>query len=144
MDVRFTITKHRVALAALFVLAGVALGNLLSPLVGTALATAGSSAPSSSAGTVNPSHSGDLGELSLQAALSVRSNGVVCPAGTPPEADECFSRAGGGVVPGLGFVSEAYTFIVDTNSPTCVDGDILHASKGTLTVTGDRKSTRLN
>jgi hypothetical protein len=40
------------------------------------------------------------------------------------------------LVPGLGFVSEAYTFIVDTNSPSCIDGDILHASTGTLTVAG--------
>jgi hypothetical protein len=40
MEVR--ITKQRVALAALFVLAGVGLGSLLSPLVGTALATVGS------------------------------------------------------------------------------------------------------
>ena len=39
MEVR--ITKTRVAMAALFVLAGVGLGSLLSPLVGTALATAG-------------------------------------------------------------------------------------------------------
>ncbi len=35
------ITKLRVAMAALFVLAGVGLASLLSPLVGTALATAG-------------------------------------------------------------------------------------------------------
>ena len=35
------ITKSRVAMAALFVLAGVGLGSLLSPLVGTALATVG-------------------------------------------------------------------------------------------------------
>jgi hypothetical protein len=39
MEVR--ITKLRVAMAALFVLAGVGLASLLSPLVGTALATAG-------------------------------------------------------------------------------------------------------
>jgi hypothetical protein len=39
MDIR--ITKSRAAMAALFVLAGVGLGSLLSPLVGTALATAG-------------------------------------------------------------------------------------------------------
>jgi hypothetical protein len=83
-----------------------------------------------------PVHAGKLGELSLQAALPVRSDGMACPAGAPPEADECFSRTGGGLVPGLGFVSEAYTFIVDTDSPSCIDGDILHASKGTLTVTG--------
>jgi hypothetical protein len=39
MEIR--LTKHRVALAAIFVLAGVGLASLLSPLVGTALATAG-------------------------------------------------------------------------------------------------------
>ena len=36
------ITRQRVALAGLFVLAGVGLGSLLSPLVGSALATVGS------------------------------------------------------------------------------------------------------
>ena len=35
------ITKRRAAMAALFVLAGVGLGSLLSPLVGNALATVG-------------------------------------------------------------------------------------------------------
>ena len=39
MEVR--ITKLRVAMAALFVLAGVGLASLLSPLVGTALANVG-------------------------------------------------------------------------------------------------------
>src|SRR6187549_2641240 len=42
MEVRFKLTKYRVAMAALLVLAGVGLGNLLSPLVGSALATVGS------------------------------------------------------------------------------------------------------
>src|SRR6188508_698534 len=42
MEVRFKLTRYRVAMAALFVLAGVGLGNLLSPLVGSALATVGS------------------------------------------------------------------------------------------------------
>ena len=42
MEVRFKLTKNRVAMAALFVLAGVGLGNLFSPLVGSALATVGS------------------------------------------------------------------------------------------------------
>src|SRR4029079_14513189 len=41
MEVRFKLTRYRVAMAALFVLAGVGLGNLLSPLVGSALATVG-------------------------------------------------------------------------------------------------------
>ena len=42
MEVRFKLTRYRMAMAALFVLAGVGLGNLLSPLVGSALATVGS------------------------------------------------------------------------------------------------------
>ena len=41
MEVRFKLTKYRVAMAALFVLAGIGLGSLLSPLVGNALATVG-------------------------------------------------------------------------------------------------------
>ena len=41
MEVRFTVTKRRLALVALVLLAGVGLGNLLSPLVGSALATVG-------------------------------------------------------------------------------------------------------
>ncbi len=106
---------------------------LISVLAGVALLASGIG---SAAGAVNPLHSGGLGELSLQMALSVRSDTAACPAGTPPEADECHSRTGGAVVPGLGFVSEAYTFIVDTNSPSCIDGDVLFASRGTLTVTG--------
>jgi hypothetical protein len=50
-----------------------------------------------------------LGELALRGTISVRSVPAGCPAGTPPEADECFSRKGDGVVPGLGTVSQAYT-----------------------------------
>ena len=41
MEVRFTITRQRMLMAALFVLAGVGLGSLLSPLIGSALATVG-------------------------------------------------------------------------------------------------------
>jgi HYR domain-containing protein len=106
---------------------------MLNLLAGLALLASGIGP---AAGAINPSHSGGLGELSLQAALSLRSDPVACPAGTPREADECFSRSGGGVVPGLGFVVEAYTFIVDTNSPSCTDGDILYGTNGTLTVAG--------
>lgn len=80
--------------------------------------------------------SAQLGQLSLQQALPVRSDASVCPAGTPTTADECFARTGAGVVPGLGMVRETYLFIVDTNSPSCVNGDLLLASVGTLTVAG--------
>jgi len=91
----------------------------------------------SAAAAPHPSHhSALLGQFSLQQAIAVRSDASVCPAGTPPAADECFSRAGAGVVPGLGMVQETYFFIVDTNSPSCVGGDLLLASVGKLTVTG--------
>jgi hypothetical protein len=76
-----------------------------------------------------------VGELALRATLSVRSEPAACPAGTPPDADECRSRRGTGVVTGLGTVSEAYTFIV-ANPPSCADGDILLASDGRFTVAG--------
>jgi HYR domain len=78
----------------------------------------------------------ELNELALHNVLSVRSDGVACPQGTPPEADECFARSGGGVVPGLGMVVQAYTFVVDTNSPSCPTGDVLLPSAGKLTVAG--------
>jgi hypothetical protein len=75
------ITKSRAAMAALFVLAGVGLGSLLSPLVGSALATVGS--------TVNISdHSASAyfakvdssGQLKTSAVVS----GKVAPA-LPPQ-----------------------------------------------------------
>ena len=69
MEVR--ITKLRVAMAALFVLAGVGLASLLSPLVGTALANVGQ--------VVSPSdHSGSafFGKVS--------SDGKSGPSGTAP------------------------------------------------------------
>ena len=68
MEVR--ITKTRAALAALFVLAGVGLASLLSPLVGTALATVGS--------TVNISdHSGSafFAKVSSDGKLAVGDGG---------------------------------------------------------------------
>jgi len=85
-----------------------------------------------------PVASGERGlhEVALHNVLSVRSDAGTCPQGTPPEADECFARTGGGVVPGLGMVAEAYTFIVDTNSPSCPTGDVLLPAAGRLTVAG--------
>jgi hypothetical protein len=77
-----------------------------------------------------------LHEVALHNVLSVRSDAVACPQGTPPEADECFARSGGGVVPGVGMIAQAYTFVVDTNSPSCPTGDILLPSAGRLTVAG--------
>src|SRR6187551_2829664 len=70
MEVRFQLTKYRVALAALFVLAGVGLGNLLSPLVGSALATVGQ--------TVNISdHSSSALFAKVTSAGELKTNAVV-------------------------------------------------------------------
>ena len=64
------ITKSRAAIAALFVLAGVGLGSLLSPLVGTALATAGQ--------IVNISdRSGSAFFANVTSAGELKTNGVV-------------------------------------------------------------------
>ena len=85
-----------------------------------------------------PVASGERGlhEVALHNVLSVRSDAGTCPQGTPPEADECFARSGGGVVPGVGMIAQAYTFVVDTNSPSCPTGDVLLPSAGRLTVAG--------
>lgn len=91
---------------------------------------------SAAAGPRRSSSAVQLGELAIHSSLSVRSTSAMCPPEAPPEADECFSRSGGGTVPGLGRVTQTYTFIVDTNSPTCVGGDILLPSRGKLTVSG--------
>ena len=70
MEVRFKLTKYRVAMAALFVLAGVGLGSLLSPLVGTALATVGQ--------IVNISdHSASAFFAKVTSAGELKTNGVV-------------------------------------------------------------------
>jgi hypothetical protein len=68
MEVR--ITNTRVALAALFVLAGVGLASLLSPLVGSALANVGQ--------VVNISdHSGSAYFAKVTSAGELKTNGVV-------------------------------------------------------------------
>jgi len=67
MDVR--ITKLRMAMDALFVLAGIGLGSLLSPLVGTALATAGQ--------VVNVSDPAAPYTAKVTSAGELKTNGVV-------------------------------------------------------------------
>ena len=75
------ITKSRAAIAALFVLAGVGLGSLLSPLVGTALATAGQIANiSDRSGSAFFAKVDSSGALKTTAAVS----GKVAPA-LPPQ-----------------------------------------------------------
>jgi hypothetical protein len=72
--------------------------------------------------------------LTLQAVIPLKSVPSACPAGTPPEADECFARTGWALVHGLGRVFESYTFSVDQEAPGCTDGDLLLAATGRLTV----------
>jgi hypothetical protein len=74
--------------------------------------------------------------LTLRAVIPLRSVPSACPVGTPPEADECFARTGSALVSGLGRVFESYTFSVDQDAPGCLDGDILLAGSGQLTVAG--------
>ena len=76
------------------------------------------------------------GTLALGSALNVTGGEVDCPSGAPPEADFCPHRAGGGLVPGLGFVSETYLYVVDTTPSGCSSGVRVLRSSGELTVTG--------
>jgi hypothetical protein len=86
MEVR--ITKLRVALAALFVLAGVGLASLLSPLVGTALATVGQ--------TVNISdHSASAYFAKVTSAGELKTNGVVSGKVAPALPPQPFSAVTG-------------------------------------------------
>jgi hypothetical protein len=101
-------------------------------LLGTTLSAA-PAAPRPSAAVESRS---TTGTLALRGVLSVRSDAAGCPPGTSPAADECFARTGVGVVPGLGTVSEAYTFVVDTGPPGCISGDFLLPSEGRLVVAG--------
>lgn len=75
------------------------------------------------------------GSLALGSTLNVSGGATDCPAFAPPEADFCPHRAGGGPVPGLGFVSDTYLYFVDTNPSGCSGVRILRSS-GQLTVTG--------
>jgi hypothetical protein len=74
--------------------------------------------------------------LALHAVLRVKSEPGDCPVDAPAQPDECFARTGTGVVPGLGSVSEVYTFAVQKDRDGCLGGDILLASTGRLVVAG--------
>jgi hypothetical protein len=83
LDIR--ITKTRAAMAVLFVLAGIGLGSLLSPLVGSALATVGQ--------TVNISdHSADAYFAKVTSAGELKTNGVVSGKVAPALPPQPFSR----------------------------------------------------
>jgi hypothetical protein len=104
---------------------------LFTTFIAAALATAGAtadamtSAPDVSAGTLN-----------LRAVLKADSSLGACP----PEAtinNTCASRTGEGLVPGIGSVTEAYTWISDIGPPSCPEGfGITRAYPVTFVVAG--------
>jgi hypothetical protein len=81
------------------------------------------------------------GSLDLHATIGLVSDGAPCPAGFPPESD-CRARTGTSVVPGLGRVSEIYTWAFGLGPPTCpaflarplaTTGRLVVAGKGEIT-----------
>jgi len=60
------------------------------------------------------------GTLELRAQLRLVSQLGACPPGVTATA--CGARTGEGVLPGLGRVSEAYTFVADIGAPPCPAG----------------------
>jgi hypothetical protein len=60
------------------------------------------------------------GSLQLSAELQVVSQLGDCPPGI--SANTCGARSGNGLVPGLGKVSQMYTFVADIESPPCGAG----------------------
>jgi len=114
-------TKRRLALAALAI----------------ALATAATIQVASGVAKTRAA----MGSLTVEAVLAMKSTVGTCPPGSPPDADLCAARTGSGAVPGLGEVSETYTFFVQ-------EGDCDHifettvrlevAGKGELQLAVDR------
>ena len=57
--------------------------------------------------------------LNLKASLDLVSQLGDCPPGVPATVAACAGRTGEGLVPGLGKVTESYTFLVSEGPPTC-------------------------
>lgn len=75
------------------------------------------------------------GTLNLRAELRLVSQLGACPPGI--SASACAARTGAGVVPGLGSVTESYTFLADVGPPSCaVDFGKTRAYPVTLVVAG--------
>jgi hypothetical protein len=87
---------------------GVVVG--LAILGGAGAAAAATSGGAASAGTLN-----------LRAELRVVSTLGACPPGM--EVTACAARPGDGVVPGLGQVTQTYTFLAHVGPPTCAAAD---------------------
>jgi len=60
-----------------------------------------------------------VGTLNLHGRLALVSHLTSCPPGTSPTFTMCAARTGKGLVPGLGRVTESYTFLFSEGPPTC-------------------------
>jgi HYR domain-containing protein len=80
------------------------------------------------------------GSLALQAELSVTAiPAPTCPLDAPPGADLCSPRSGSGRMPGVGFVTESYNYVVDLDPVPSCGGVHPLQSTGQIAVAG--KST---
>ena len=77
---------------------------------------------------------GVTGSLTLHGELSMTSTPGSCPPNPPPGASLCAARTGSGIIPGLGRVTETYTFFVDEDS--CAPGLKVLATTAHLEVAG--------
>lgn len=62
------------------------------------------------------------GTLDLRASLGVLSESIACPPAQAPAPDDCRARTGTSLVPGLGRVSESYTWSFRMGPPSCPEG----------------------
>jgi hypothetical protein len=78
------------------------------------------------------------GNLNLRATVRVVSEPAACPSGAPADAAGCRARTGKASVPGLGSVSQAYTWFYRLGPPTCPSVDVGKplATSGRLLVAG--------
>jgi hypothetical protein len=74
---------------------------------------AGPAVPATSVRTLS------AGSLNLRAQLDLVSQLGSCPPGVGAPVTECAARTGEGLVPGLGRVTESYTFLVSQAAQTC-------------------------
>ena len=81
------------------------------------------------------------GTLTLRGSLRVISAPISCPPEAPPDVAECRMRTGDAPIPGLGTVSESYTWFFRIGPPTCpsdlgkplaTTGRLVVAGKGEL------------
>lgn len=103
--------------------------GLLAMLIATAVATGAGIASGQSAAV------SATGTLELRASLRLVSNLGACPPSIP--ADACAPRTGAGLVPGLGSVTETYTWSFRMGPPACPpDRGKPRATTGRLVVAG--------